>query len=112
MKKLFRHLGAYKKEAVLGPLFKLLEASFELLIPLVVASIVDVGIANADQPYIVKMCLVMIGLGVVGLVCAVTAQYFAAKAAVGFATRLRHSVMAHIWASATPKSIISAPPPW
>ena len=96
MKKLLKYMKGYGKECLLGPLFKLLEASFELLIPLVVASIVDVGIANADQPYIVKMCLVMIGLGVVGLVCAVTAQFFAAKAAVGFATRLRHSVMAHI----------------
>ena len=89
-------MRGYGKECVLGPLFKLLEASFELLIPLVVASIVDVGIANSDQPYIVKMCLVMIGLGIIGLVCAVTAQYFAARAAVGFASRLRHSVMEHI----------------
>ena len=96
MKKLLKYMKGYGKECLLGPLFKLLEASFELLIPLVVASIVDVGIANSDSPYIIKMCLVMIGLGIVGLVCAVTAQFFAAKAAVGFASRLRHSVMDHI----------------
>ena len=96
MKKLLKYMKGYGKQCLLGPLFKLLEASFELLIPLVVASIVDVGIANSDKPYIVKMCLVMIGLGVIGLICAVTAQYFAARAAVGFATRLRHSVMEHI----------------
>ena len=96
MKKLLKYMKGYGKQCLLGPLFKLLEASFELLIPLVVASIVDVGIANSDQPYIVKMCLVMIALGVIGLVCAVTAQYFAARAAVGFATRLRHSVKEHI----------------
>jgi len=81
---------------VLGPLFKLLEATFELLVPLVVAGIVDVGIGNGDGTYIVRMCLVMIALGVIGLVCAVTAQYFAARAAVGFAARLRHQVMKHI----------------
>ena len=96
MKKLLKYMKGYGKQCFLGPLFKLLEASFELLIPLVVASIVDVGIANSDRPYIVKMCLVMIGLGVIGLICAVTAQYFAARAAVGFASRLRHSVMEHI----------------
>ena len=96
MKKLLKYMKGYGKQCLLGPLFKLLEASFELLIPLVVASIVDVGIANSDKPYIVKMCLVMIGLGIIGLVCAVTAQYFAARAAVGFASRLRHSVMEHI----------------
>ena len=96
MKKLLKYMRGYGKECVLGPLFKLLEASFELLIPLVVAAIVDTGIANADRGYVVKMCLVMIALGIVGLVCAVTAQFFAAKAAVGFAGRLRHAVMKHI----------------
>ena len=96
MKKLLKYMKGYGKECALGPLFKLLEATFELLIPLVVARIVDVGIANADRSYIVKMCLVMILLGVIGLVCAVTAQFFAAKAAVGFAARLRHAVMAHL----------------
>ena len=76
-----------------GPLFKLLEATFELLVPLVVANIVDKGIANGDTSYIVKMCLVMVLLGVVGLASSVTAQYFSARAAVGFASRLRHAVM-------------------
>lgn len=96
MKKLFRYMRGYGKECVLGPLFKLLEASFELLVPLVVASIVDKGIGNGDGRYVLRMCLVMILLGVVGLVCAVTAQYFAARAAVGVAARLRHAVMEHI----------------
>ena len=96
MKKLLKYMKGYGRECVLGPFFKLLEASFELLIPLVVAEIVDTGIATGNQSYIVKMCLVMVALGLIGLVCAVTAQFFAAKAAVGFAARLRHSVMAHI----------------
>ncbi len=96
LKKLLKYMKGYTKECILGPLFKLLEASFELLIPLVVAAIVDTGIAAGDRGYIVNMCLVMIALGVIGLVCAVTAQYFAARAAVGFASRLRHSLMAHI----------------
>ena len=96
LKKILKYIRGYGKECVLGPLFKLLEASFELLIPLVVAKIVDVGIANQDRGYVVKMVLVMALLGVIGLVCAVTAQYFAAKAAVGFAARLRHAVMEHL----------------
>ena len=96
MKKILRYMRGYGKECVLGPLFKLLEASFELLIPLVVAKIVDVGIANQNHGYVVKMCLVMVVLGIVGLISAVTAQYFAAKAAVGFAARLRHAVMEHL----------------
>ena len=89
-------MRGYGKECVLGPLFKLLEASFELLIPLVVAQIVDAGIVGQDSGYIVKMCLIMVLLGVIGLACAVTAQYFAAQAAVGVAARLRHSLMAHL----------------
>ena len=96
MKKLLQYMRGYGKECVLGPLFKLLEATFELFVPLVVASIVDAGIANSDTSYIVKMCLVMVALGVVGLACAVTAQFFAAKAAVGFAGRLRHALMEKI----------------
>ncbi|MBP3304756.1 MAG: ABC transporter ATP-binding protein [Oscillospiraceae bacterium] len=96
MKKLLKYMKGYGKECVLGPLFKLLEAAFELLVPLVVAKIVDIGIGGGDSRYITKMCLLMVALGVVGLVCAVTAQYFAAKAAVGFAGRLRHHVMKHI----------------
>ena len=96
LKKILKFIRGYGKECVLGPLFKLLEASFELLFPLVVAKIVDVGIANQDQGYVVKMVLIMALLGVIGLVCAVTAQFFAAKAAVGFAARLRHAVMEHL----------------
>ena len=96
MRKLLKYMKGFGKECVLGPLFKLLEASFELLIPLVVAAIVDTGISDGDRSYVVKMCLVMIALGIIGLVCAVTAQFFAAKAAVGFASRLRHAVMKHI----------------
>ena len=96
MKKLLKYLKGYEKECVLGPLFKLLEATFELLVPLVVASIVDQGIGSGDRGYIVKMCAVMIGLGVVGLANSVTAQYFSAVAAVGFSTRLRHTVLEHI----------------
>ena len=96
MKKLLIYLKDYKKESVLGPLFKLLEASFELFIPLVVASMIDKGIPAGDKGYIWQMCLVMAALGLIGLVCAVTAQYFAARAAVGFATRLRHGLFAHI----------------
>ena len=93
MRKLLKYMKGYGKECVLGPLFKLLEASFELLIPLVVAAIVDTGIGNGDRSYVVKMCLLMILLGLIGLICAITAQFFAAKAAVGFATRLRHAVL-------------------
>ena len=96
MKKLLKYLKGYEKECVLGPLFKLLEATFELLVPLVVASIVDKGIGSGDRGYIVKMCALMIGLGVVGLASSVTAQYFSAVAAVGFSTRLRHTVLEHI----------------
>ena len=96
MKKLLKYMRGYGKECVLGPLFKLLEATFELLVPLVVAKIVDEGIGNGDGRYIINMCLVMVALGIIGLVCAVTAQWFAAKAAVGFAARLRHHVMAHV----------------
>lgn len=80
----------------MGPLFKLLEATFELLVPLVVARIVDTGISSGDKRYVVNVCLVLVALGAVGLICAVTAQYFAAKAAVGFSMRLRHAVMERI----------------
>ena len=96
MKKLLKYMKGYGKECVLGPLFKLLEATFELFIPLVVASIVDKGIGSGDHGYIVKMCGVMIALGIIGLISAVTAQYFSAVAAVGFSTRLRHAVLNHI----------------
>ncbi len=96
MWKLRKYMKGYGKECVLGPLFKMLEAGFELLIPLVVAKIVDMGIENGDTGYVLKMCLLMILLGVIGLICSVTAQYFAARAAVGFAARLRHVLMEHI----------------
>lgn len=96
MKRIIKYLKGFEKECVLGPLFKLLEATFELLIPLVVASIVDKGISGGEQGYILKMCLVMIVLGLVGLAMAVCAQYFSAVAAVGFSARLRHVVLSHI----------------
>ena len=96
MKQLLVYLKDYKKESILGPLFKLLEASFELIVPLVVASMIDVGIAQGDKGYVGRMCLIMAALGLIGLVCSITAQYFAAKAAVGFATKLRHGVFEHI----------------
>lgn len=89
-------MKAYRKESICAPLFKLLEASFELLVPLVVAKIIDVGIKNQDVGYIIRMCLLMAALGLIGLVCSITAQYFSAKAAVGFATKLRHELFAHI----------------
>ena len=96
MKKLLVYLKDYKKESVLGPLFKLLEASFELFVPLVIARIVDTGISGKDYSYIWKMGGVLLLLAIIGLVCSVTAQYFAAKAATGFATSLRHSLFEHI----------------
>lgn len=96
MKKIMKYMKGYEKQCILGPLFKLLEATFELFIPLVVASLVDRGIGNGDQGYVVKMCLVMIALGVIGLIMAVSAQYFSAMAAVGFSTRLRHVILEHI----------------
>lgn len=96
MKLVLKHLKGYEKQCILGPLFKLLEASFELLIPLVVASIVDKGILQSDHGFVVKMCMLMILLGLIGLAMAVSAQYFSAVAAVGFSTKLRHTVMEHI----------------
>ena len=96
MKKLLIYLKDYKKESVLGPLFKLLEASFELIVPLIIAAIIDTGIAGRDRSYVLKMCVVLIVLGIVGLISSVTAQFFAAKAAVGFATKLKHALFKHI----------------
>lgn len=96
MGKLLHYLKAYTKESILGPLFKLLEASFELLIPIVMAHIIDEGINNRDMPYILQMGAIIVALGVIGLVCSITAQYFAAKAAVGFATALRYDLFRHI----------------
>ena len=84
MKKLLCYLKGYEKETVLAPLFKMLEALFELFVPLVMAAVIDQGIGGSDKPYIVRMCMLLIALGVIGLVCSITAQYFAAKAATGF----------------------------
>lgn len=96
MTKLFRYLSDYKKECVLGPLFKLLEAGFDLIVPLVMAAIIDVGIANRDTSYILKLGGVLLLLAAIGLTCSITAQYFAAKAAVGFSAKLRHALFVHI----------------
>ena len=96
MRELICYLKDYKKESVLAPLFKMLEALFELFVPIVMAKVIDVGIPSADKTYIIKMCLVMILLGIIGLACSITAQYFSAKAACGFATKLRHSLFEHI----------------
>lgn len=96
MKRLMVYLKDYKKESVLAPLFKLLEACFELFVPLVMANIIDYGIANQDMGYIGKMGLVLLGLAIVGLVSAITAQFFAAKAAVGFSAQLRQALFNHI----------------
>ena len=96
MRKLFVYLKEYRKECVLGPLFKLLEASLELFVPMVVAAVIDRGIAFADHGYIVRMSLLLVGFGLAGLAFSVTAQYFSAKAAIGFVTRLRHALYAHV----------------
>ena len=89
---MLRFLKKFKKECVLAPLFKMLEASFELFVPLVVAAIIDKGIGGSDAGYIWKMSGVLIALGLIGLACSITAQYFAAKAAVGFAADVRHKL--------------------
>ena len=96
MRKLLTYLKDYRKESILAPLFKMLEASFELFIPLVVASIIDKGIGGSDKAYIYRMGLVMILLGVIGLACSVTAQYFSAKAAVGFTAKVKSELYRHI----------------
>lgn len=96
MLKLARFLKGYIKESIIGPLFKFLEACFELIVPLVMANIIDIGIKNNDTSFILKMGGLMIFLGVLGLVCSLTAQYFAAKAALGFGTALRNELFSHI----------------
>ena len=96
MKKLLVYLKGYEKETVLAPLFKMLEALFELFVPLVMAAVIDVGIGGHDRGYVIRMCLVLIALGVIGLACSITAQYFAAKAATGFSTVLRRELFAYI----------------
>ncbi len=99
MKKLIRFLKSYIKESILGPLFKLLEATLELIVPLVIAAIIDNGInaeGGGNIAYIVKMCLVLVLLGAIGLAFSVTAQYFAAKASCGFTAKMKHSLFSHI----------------
>lgn len=96
MKSIFKYMKDYKKESILAPLFKMLEASFELMVPLVMAAIIDSGIENGDTAYILKMGAVLVLLAAVGLISSVTAQYFSAKAAVGFATQLRNALFSHI----------------
>lgn len=96
MKQIMKYFKNYKVKAVLAPLFKMLEASFELLVPLVMANIIDIGIKNGDKPYIYKMALLMIGLGLIGLACSITAQYFSAKTAMGFGKELRRDLFKHI----------------
>ncbi len=96
MKNLFKYLRYYMVESILGPLFKLLEAMFELFVPLVVADIIDYGIKNGDTNYIIGKFFILIALGVIGIVCSITAQYFAAKASVGCSTRLRRALFAHV----------------
>lgn len=96
MTKLLRHMRSYIKETILAPFFKLLEASFELIVPLVVAGIIDTGIKNGDTDLIIKDSVILLVLGIVGLATALTAQYFAAKAAIGFATDVRGRVFAHL----------------
>lgn len=96
MLQLVRYLKNYKKESIIGPLFKMLEAFFELLVPLVMADMIDNGIANGDKTYIYRAALILILFGVLGLVCSLVAQYFAAKASVGFGTELRDDLFAHM----------------
>ncbi len=96
MKKVFKYLRDYKKESILAPLLKMLEALFELFVPLVVANIIDQGIGGQNIPYIIRMCLLMILLAVIGLAFSIIAQYFASKAAVGTASSLRSSLFSHI----------------
>lgn len=96
MKKLLIFLKDYKKETVCAPLFKMLEATFELFVPLVMAAIIDRGIGQADTGYVLRMGLILVALGLIGLLCSITAQYFAAKAAVGFSTGLKHALFDHI----------------
>ena len=96
MKKLLVHMKGHRRQCVLAPLFKMLEACFELFIPLVVASIIDVGIKNNDTSYIVWCCVIMVALGAIGLTCTLFAQYFSASASVGFVSSIRHSLFGHI----------------
>ena len=96
VKKLLKYFKGYVKESILGPLFKLFEATLELIVPLIIANVIDVGIANSDSSYIIKMCAILAGLGLVGLGFSLTAQYFAAKASVGFVTEVKRGLFKHL----------------
>lgn len=96
MRRLFSYLKPFRRECILGPLLKLAEAGLELLIPLIVASVIDRGVGGADRGHILRMSLLLVGLGLLGLAASVTAQYFSARAAVGFVTRLRKALFAHV----------------
>ena len=96
MKKLLKYLKKFKLQSILAPLFKMTEALFELFIPLLVARVIDIGIANHDIPLIIKICILLSCLALMGLICSVTAQYFSAKAAIGFTSKIRHVLYSHI----------------
>lgn len=96
MFKLLKYIKRYTKESIISPFFKLLEASFELFVPLVVAEIIDIGITNKDTTFVIQRCLILLALAVIGLCCTLLAQYYAAKAAVGFSTDVKHSLFSHI----------------
>ncbi|MBQ2152093.1 MAG: ABC transporter ATP-binding protein, partial [Clostridia bacterium] len=96
MKKLLKYLKKFKLQSILAPLFKMTEALFELFIPLLVARVIDIGIANNDIPLIIKICILLGCLALMGLICSVTAQYFSAKAAIGFTSKIRHVLYSHI----------------
>ena len=111
MNKMLGYLKGYKRESFLAPLFKMLEATFDLLVPLIMADIVNVGIAAHDFHYILLRCGLLLVLAAIGLTCSLTAQYFSAKAAVGYSTALRHALFEHIQSRAFPRWIRWAPAP-
>ena len=96
MKNMLQYIKGYVKESILGPLFKLFEATLELIVPLVISAIIDKGIGRGDTGYVIKMTLLLVLMGAVGLAFSATAQYFCAKASVGYVTKLRHSLFSHI----------------
>ncbi|NLB79640.1 MAG: ABC transporter ATP-binding protein, partial [Clostridiaceae bacterium] len=96
MTKLLVYFKGYIKESIFGPLFKLLEATLELFVPLIIAAIIDIGIKNGDRSYIIRMCLVIVGLGIVGFGFSITAQYYAANGALGFIKILKQRLFSHI----------------
>ena len=108
LEQMLRYLSDYKRESVLAPLFKMLEACFELFVPLVIASIIDTGIKNEDAAFIWTRCGLLVLMALIGLLCSFTAQYFAARAAIGTSTGLRHELMAHIQSPPSPNWTRSA----